>query len=192
MGKVKEIDYVNRNMSISSIRNRRSIEIYKVKFRNNNIYYTQATRKRALISIWKLELIQVTFSSHSQWTKWKGRKHLLFMPTIWSGADLFYHWGLNSTGAAWLGPYHTSPHIPPHCPISPPSLSLQLHPGLMPSICLTAAYTPLSGSPAPLIHANLLLGKCRCLNNCKFSYHKQAKHNQDNRQGLPKGADSLK
>lgn len=57
MGKVKEIDYVNRNMSISSIRNRTSIEIYKVKFRNNNIYYTQATRKRALISIWKLELI---------------------------------------------------------------------------------------------------------------------------------------
>lgn len=166
-------------MSISSIRNRVSIEIYKVKFRNNNIYYMQATRKRALITTWKLELTQVTFSSRTQWARWKGRKHLLFMPMMSSRGDLFYHRGLNnSTSAAWLGPHHATLHMPSRCPISPPSLSLQLHPGLMPNICLTAACTPLSGSPAPLRHANLLLDKCRCLNNCKLSYHMQAKCNQ--------------
>ena len=155
------------------------------------MYCTQATRKRALISTWKPELMQVTFSSHHQWARWKGRKHLLFTPAMSGGANLFHHRGLNnSTSAAWLGPHHASLHFSPHCPISPPSLSLQLHPGLMPSVCLTAACTPLSGSPAPLIYAKLLLDKCRCLN--KFSYHMQAKCNQYSGEGLPKAADSLK
>lgn len=108
--------------------------------------------------------MQVTFSSCTQWARWKGRKHLLFMPMMSNGADLFYYRGLNnSTSAAWLSPHHASLNIFPRCPISPPSLSLHLHPGLMPSVCLTAACTPLSGSPAPLIHANFLVGKYRCL-----------------------------
>lgn len=70
--------------------------------------------------------------------------------------------------AAWLGLHHTSLHIPPRYPISPPSLSLWLHPDLMPNMCLTAAYTPLSGSPTPIIYANLVLEKCRGVSNCKF------------------------
>lgn len=143
--------------------------------------------KRVLTSSRPLELMEAAFSLCTKWARWKGKKQLLFTPMMSSGADLFYYRGLNnSTSAVWLSPNHVL------LLISPPSLSLQLQPGLMPTVCLTAAYTPLSGSADPLIHANLLLEKCRCLNNLEISYHMQAKCNQYSGQGLPKAADSLK
>lgn len=123
--------------------------------------------------------MKVAFSSCTKRARWKDKKQLLFTTTMSSGADLFYYRGLNnSTSAAWLSPHHVL------LLISPPSLSLQLQPGLMPTVCLTAAYTPLSGSAAPLIHANLSLDKCRCLNNFEISNHKQDKCNQYSGQGL--------